>query len=116
MQRLAFKRDLSYGIIFAVSLKPTDVDALLFAGPGLGLDHFADSLASRVVDVKGLSTSAQLYLLQLVLEVPAHLHAVDGSHAAMHVAALCVCIGVCLSVAEAVTYRRSTQPIVLQAS
>ena len=42
----------------------------------------------RVIDVIGRAAAAQIHLLQLVFEVPLHLHAVDGGHAAVNIVAL----------------------------
>ena len=79
----------------------------------LRLDHLAHALAAGVVNVIGGSSAAQIHLLQLVLEIPVHLHRVHGRHAAVNVVALGVFVGVGLDVVETIADRRPRQPVTL---
>src|SRR5262245_24750888 len=99
MQRLAHERARAE---LPVEIKTAEVDTLLFASTTLGLDHLAHPLAGGVIHVKCLSASAQIHLVQLVLEVPFHLHRVDSCHAAVNIVTMRICVGVGLNLVNAV--------------
>src|SRR5262245_41979669 len=88
MQRLALQHHgCPVAVVLAEDLESAEVDALVLATFILGFDYFAHALAAGVIDVKRLSTSTQINLLQLIFKVPNHLHAIYAGHATLNVIA-----------------------------
>src|SRR5262245_20775124 len=110
VQRLANER---VPVELSVDFNAAEIEALVARRAALRLDHLAHPLACGVIHVIRLSASTQIHLPHLVLEVPSHLHAVDGGHAAMRVAALHIAVGIYLDLIEAVAHGGSRQTIAL---
>src|SRR5262245_39996331 len=109
MQRFSFKIDRCPGVL-TVDFETSDIESLALPNSELRLDDLPYPSAGAVIDVIGRTSATQIYLLQLILEVPVHRGQMRHRR---HVAVCIVTVG--LHLIESIADGSSGQAIALLA-